>query len=290
VAVTSLFDPIPVKYTGLYSDDHVIDLQEFGASLQGLAKFANSIVNFYLQGEVVKDSRLYRVRLYAAPPEPGCVLLDIVALMAAGQLPLWAPLVCQVATQYIVPLIKATIATRLKRPDMTEKALDQIVELAKTHAAFADKVHDAHMKDKAWLQKQVDVLSRRNAAPLKQLVNPVGSTCRQIEVGHEMPGAPSALIGEAEAQALASPEELSVDDMREFRGIFDGVDTTNGICKFRVQGTEGDIPGKITDPALILPKNVYTHSLDTKQAVTIKAKAVTRDGAIVRLFISDGRS
>lgn len=285
----SLFRPIPVKYTGLYSDDHLIDLQEFGVSLQGLARLSNSIVDFYLHGRVVRDERLYHVRLFAAPPEPGCVILDIVAIMAAGQLPLYAPFLCDVASEYIIPLMKATIAKRLKRPDMSEKALEQIVNLATKHADSMDKVHEGHMRDKVWLQGHIDKISAQGAVPLRQLVKPVGSTCRQIEIGAPDDISP-ARIGEAEAQALSSREELSVDDTKEYRGVFDGVDTTNGNCKFRPEGSDDDIVGKITDPALLTPKNVYTHSLDTKRAITIQAKAVTKDGKIVRLFISDGKA
>lgn len=283
-----LFEPIPVKYTGLYSDDHVIDLQEFGVSLQGLARVSNSAVDFYLHQRVAKDQRLYSVRLFAKPPEPGCVLLDIVALLAVGQLPLYAPYVCDLATTFIVPIIKATIAKRLKKPDDMEKALDQIAALATKHADSMDKVHSDHMRDKAWMQGHIDKLSSQNAAPLRQLVRPVGSTCRQIEVGPADDVSP-VTIGEAEAQVLSSREELSVEDSRQYQGVFDGVDTTNGNCKFRIAGSDDDIPGKITDPALLNPLNVYTHSLDTKKPITIQAKAVTKEGEIVRLFISDGK-
>jgi hypothetical protein len=288
VAAQPLFAPIPVKYTGLYSDDHVIDLQEFGVSLQGLARVSNSIVDFYLHQRVAKDTRLYTVRLFAKPPEPGCVLLDIVGLMLAGQLPLYTPYVCDLATTFIVPLIKATIAKRLKRTDAMEKAIEQITTLAIRHADSMDQVRADHMRDKGWLQSHIDKLSSQNSTPLRQLVRPVGSTCRQIEVG-QPDGVAPVTIGEAEAQVLTSREELSVEDSREYHGTFDGVDKTNGNCKFRVAGTDNDIPGKITDPALLNAPNVYTHSLDTQKPITIQAKAVTKDGEIVRLFISDGK-
>lgn len=290
MAASPVFRPIPVYYTGLYADDHLIDLQEFGVSLQGLARVSNSLVDFYLNGRVVKDSRLYQVRVFAAPAEPQCVLLDIVALMAAGALPLYAPLLCEVATQYLIPMLKAIIAKRLKRPDVSEKALDQIVALATEHSEFAKQVHEGHMRDKAWLHNHIDTLATRNAAPLRQLVRPVGSTCRQIEVGARESTTPPVTIGEPEAQVLASPDELSVEDVRAYTGTFEGVDTTNGNCKFRPSDADEPIPGKITDPALLMPQNPYTHSLDTKRPIQIHAKAVTKDGEIVRLFISDGRA
>jgi hypothetical protein len=57
----------------------------------------------------------------------------------------------------------------------------------------------------------------------------------------------------------------------------------------RLDGEDDVLTCKITDPGLAVPGNVYTHSLDTKQAITILAKPVTKDDKIVRLFISDGR-
>ena len=289
MATTPLFRAIPVKYTGLFSDDHLIDLQEFGISLQGLARLSNSVVDFYLTGRVAKNSNLYQVRLFAAPPEPGSVILDIVAILSPGQLPLYVQFLCDVASEYVVPLVKATIAKRLKRSDLEEVALNQVVALATKHAESMEKVHEGHMTDKAWLQGHIDKLSSLNSGPLRQLVSPIGSTCRQIEFGPS-DGVSPVTIGEAEAQVLSAREQLSVEDAREFRGIFEGVDKTNGTCKFRPQGSDKEMPGRITDPALVNALNVYTHSLDTQKPVSITAKAVTKDGAIVKLFISDGRA
>ena len=283
-----LFRAIPVEYKGLYADEHLIDLQEFGVSLQGLAKVTNSVVDFYLHGRIVKDSRLYQVRLFASPPASGSVLVEIAAMLGGGQLPLYAQALCEAAEQYIIPILRALIAKRIKRPDLMEKALDTILALASQHDAFAKQVHEGHMQDKAWLQSHIDHLAKKSGAPLKQLVQPIGSTVRQIQVGKGDGGIPVA-IGEPEAQALSSPDDLKVEDSREYRGTFDGVDTTNGNCKFKPVGSRDDIPGKITDPALLTPHNPYTHSLDTKQPIRVQAKAVTKDGSIVRLFISDGK-
>jgi hypothetical protein len=57
--------------------------------------------------------------------------------------------------------------------------------------------------------------------------------------------------------------------MTQFRGVFDGVDTTNGNCKVRVNDDDRILAAKITDPALANAGNVYTHSLDTREAVMI---------------------
>ena len=288
MAIQPLFRGIPVKYSGLYTDDHLIDLQDFGISLQGLAKLSNSVVDFYLHGRIAKSSQLYQVRLFAKPPADGSLLIDIIALLQSGQLPLYMPVLCDLAEHFIPPLVKAIIAKTLKRPDMVEKTVDGLLELAHRHAEFSHDVHQGHMRDKAWLQSHIDTLASRNRAPLRQAVKPIGTTCRQIEFGKSDDSA-HALITEAEASALASPDNLKVEDMREYRVVFEGVDTTNGSCKVKFDDSSV-VPGKITDPALQNPLNVYTHSLDTQKPITISAKAVTKDGAIVRLFISDGKS
>ena len=76
--------------------------------------------------------------------------------------------------------------------------------------------------------------------------------------------------------------------MRQYKGVFEAVDTTNGACKFHVDGDDRVLRGKITDPALGNAENVYTRSLDLRRSVVISAKPVTKDGEILRLFISDG--
>jgi hypothetical protein len=83
---------------------------------------------------------------------------------------------------------------------------------------------------------------------------------------------------------------LQVEDAKHYRGVFKGVDQTNGTCKFLIRGEEVALPGKITDPALQNALNPYTHSLDTQTQVTVTAKAVMKDGEIERLYISDGKA
>jgi hypothetical protein len=286
--ISTPFQRIPLKYTGLYSDDHIIDLQEFGVSLQGWAKLANSVFNFYLSGEVARNSRLYQVRLFVAPPEPGCVLLDILAIIAAGQLPLYMPLICDLSSNYVIPLIKSIVLNRLGKKDAMEKMVEKIVEMAHDHNEFAREVHNGHMRDKSWLQAHIETLTQLNIPALRQSVDPIGKSCKEIALGPPSPV--QTLIGEAEAKVLTTREQLNVDDSREYVGIFEAVDTINGNCKFAQVGSDKAMLGRITDPALLMPQNPYTHSLDTKGPVKIHAKAVSKDGVAVKLFISDAES
>lgn len=281
----SPFQRIPIKYTGLYSDDHIIDLQEFGISIQGWGKLTNSIFNFYLSGNIARNAKAYQVRLFLAPPEPGCVVFDILAVLASGQLPLYAPVLCDLASDYVIPMIKAVILNRLGKKDAKDQMLDKIVEMAMNHQSFARDVHEGHMRDKAWLQGHIDTLTGKNSPALKQIAEPIGSTCKEISLGNPSPA--QTLIGEAEAKVLSTKEEMIVDDPKEYVGTFEAVDTTNGNCKFVPTGSDVALSGRITDPVILLPQNPYTHSLDTKEPVKVHAKAVSQNGEVVKLFISN---
>lgn len=232
--ISTPFQRISIKYTGLYSDDHIIDLQEFGVSLQGWGKLANSVFNFYLSGEIAKNSRLYKVRLFVAPPEPGCVLLDILAIMTAGQLPLYMPLLCDLSSSYVIPIIKAVVLNRLGKKSAVEHLVEKMIEMAHSHDAFAREVHQGHMRDKGWLQAHIETLTKSNNPALRQIVDPIGSSCKEIMLGPLTPS--QTLIGEAEAKVIIAREPMSVDDSREYVGIFEAVDTLNGNCKFAPSG------------------------------------------------------
>ena len=285
--VDPLFRAIPVEYGRLYMRDSFIDAQDLGVSLHGLGKLANAIVHFYLHGQVPRDSRLYQVKVFVGPPKAGSVLYDVMAMMVTGQLPLYAPLLCEVAEKYIPTVFRAVINLAVGRRPNMEKIIDQLIGLSAGHDAFAKQVHEGHMLDKAWMREHITKLADQGRAPLRELVKPIGSSCREIKVGNESVTEP-AVMDEPEAEVLSSKEKLEVGDMRQFRATFDAVDTITGTCKLRVDGSDLVVRGKITDPALANVQNVYTHSLDTKRSIVLTAKPVTKDGEIVRLFISDG--
>jgi hypothetical protein len=46
-----LFVPIPIAYRGLRADSHLVDAQQFGISLIGVSKLANSICHELKEGE-----------------------------------------------------------------------------------------------------------------------------------------------------------------------------------------------------------------------------------------------
>jgi hypothetical protein len=106
----SVIPGIRVEYGGLYADESIVDLQELGISLQGLSKVSNSIINFYLSGDMAHDSRLYRVRVFGGPPKAGSLLYELVALLVTGEFPLYARALVDLAGHFIPQLTHAVVA------------------------------------------------------------------------------------------------------------------------------------------------------------------------------------
>jgi hypothetical protein len=120
-----------------------------------------------------------------------------------------------------------------------------------------------------------------------QLVVPVGRTCNSIEQFAET-REPLA-ITEADAEVIRGEGDMEVEPMADYRvQRIREINLNTGHCIMDVEGV-GEVRGKITDPALENPSNVYTSALDEHSPVIVRAKAVRKNGEVYRLFVSDAR-
>ena len=78
-------------------------------------------------------------------------------------------------------------------------------------------------------------------------------------------------------------------DQNTYHARLFAVDKAAGTCRVEIEGmTAGKlIRGRITDPVLGQPGNIYTHSLDADQTVIVTAKPVIKEGEIATLYISN---
>jgi hypothetical protein len=99
------------------------------------------------------------------------------------------------------------------------------------------------------------------------------------------------IIDEPVAQALRSKGEMEVADEMETTMTIRSLNLDTGTGSADWDGEEGGrISIKVTDPALALPKNVYSGSLDGQIPIAVTAKPVLKDGEISRLYVSDARA
>jgi len=215
-----LFEPIPIAYRGLLADQHFVDAQQFGRSLIGATKLANSICHELFWQNITHDPRSYHIRFCVGPSRENGLLQEIFAISNSGQLPLYSPILITVAKKFIELSIQAVIDKVLSKKDGSN-AVDRIHELAMAHNEFANQVHEGHMRDKAWLQRMITTMARENRASVRQLPDPVGRTVNYMQIGDS---SVATVIDEPAAEVLRSPDTLSLGDKEGYvvriHGVF----------------------------------------------------------------------
>jgi hypothetical protein len=279
-----LFEPIPIAYRGLLADQHLVDAQQFGQSLVGASKIANSVCHELLFATVTHDPRKYRVRFCVGPSRENGLLQEIVAVIVS-EFPVFPPFLTHIGRVFIEEMIKAMVNGVLKRPSDVSKALDVIGKQSEQFGDLARSMHEGHMKDKDWLQGLVTDLVRENRRPLRQLPEPVGRTVRAIALGKDDP----LVIDEPVAEVLRSREGLELGDTDEYEIELVGVFKNNGVCRVKLLGRDKIVLGKISDPALDQPNNIYTRALNEGRSLRVIAKPTLKDGELYKLFITSAR-
>lgn len=280
-----IFPAVPVVYRGLYAGHHFVDAQQLGESLASTAKIANSVCHFLFFEEITHDPRAYNIRFFAGPPKANGYAQELVALMNSGQLPLFLPVLTEVAKFSIELFIAAIVKSAVGRKSEAEMAVEAIHDMAMRHAEFASQVHRGDMQNKERLLDLVDKLTDENRASLRKMPEPVGRSAQTMQVGVD----DQFQIDEPTAEALRERIPTEVGDMAKFRVKIDGVFKRGGACQVRIIDTDQTVAGKITDPALSEPENVYTSALHEGLILTVSAKPTLQDGQIRRLYISDGK-
>ncbi|MBP2431497.1 hypothetical protein [Bradyrhizobium elkanii] len=281
-----LFEPIPIAYRGLLADQHFVDAQQFGRSLIGTTKLANSICHELFWENITHDPRSYHIRFCVGPSRENGLLQEIFAISNSGQLPLYSPILITVAKKFIELSIKAVIDKVLSKKD-SNNTVDRIHELAMAHNEFAKQVHEGHMRDKAWLQRMITTMARENRASVRQLPDPVGRTVNHMQIGDS---SVATVIDEPAAEVLRSPDTLSLGDKEEYVVRIHGVFKTNGACRVEIlnEPKKKIVSGKIADDELGKPGNIYTRALNEGLPLKVLAQPTIRDGKINRLFITHG--
>jgi hypothetical protein len=273
-----------VSYDGLYVESQVIDAAYLGTSLQGLSRLYNSSFHFWFHGEIPK--RLYpEIRIHLGPPQGGSLMYLIYALMAHGQLALYPDLLWEAADMAIPPLLKAVFACRAKRNEDLAAAMGMLQVVFNQHAQFANTVHKDHVREKGRLIDIIERLTDSNSEAMREMVAPVGRSARELV---HFKGTPNEIkIDEPLAEVFRSSADATVGEMTSYVARIVAVDKIFGTCKLLIEGLDKPLKGKITDPVLQQPGNIYIHALDSAAPVEITAKPVIKDGEIATLYVVD---
>ena len=308
------YELFAIKYDGRYANDHAIDAEAFGESIQGAARLYTAIAHYTASGQIPPKGR-YRKRFscYAQATRNGSALREgsveqfLFLGFAVGNYGLYKPLYDNTA-KAVFGMVADAIKRIWTRPSETTKLVERfsaadreqqntlnagtVSELTAGLVRANDNLLRAHETANAnatavslKLIEQLPLLASVTRPQAIRLVAPIGTSCSEITQFADTPFA--STITEAEADVIRSSVPMEVEDMRQFtiRQIT-SLNIKTGHCTLHLDEF-GTIPGKITDPVLNVPNNVYTRSLSGHTGVVVNAKAVSRAGVVERLYISN---
>jgi hypothetical protein len=294
-------DPLSLQYDGWDAEEHRVDAQRLGLSLQGVARIYRITYHFYLTGQLPTRLTNPDVRILVGPPTPGSLSYAVWVLMEHGRLVAYPQLLADFADLCVPEFIKAMLAKRGGRSKDMSDAIDKIYDLAKENIEinkrlvdFAREVHQGQLEarredriDKERLLGVVERLSQRTSSAMIDMVAPVGHSTRMLtnSKGQEA----EFVVDEPTADVIRAKGDLEVLDEVRMKVKLGAVDTIARTCKITAPEFDRPIKAKITDPALMLPRNVYTHALDHAETVIITGKPAHKDGELYLFYISDAK-
>lgn len=290
--------PFSVTYDGNDAEQNVINAQSLGESIIGASKLYTAVTHFCMFGNIPRGNYKKEFNCYAKPPIEGSY--EYLMLLAALSNE-WAMHqdIYKEGLKYLFPRIIDSIKKIWLKPGDTEKVTEMFVELMKEQSrnnaslntVLANGLIKANDNLASLHGKLIDTLpqiAESTRSHGRMLVTPVGNTCTSLSQFSKTDQ--EIIITEPEAEVIKGGQDMEVDEVQKFscKRIRE-VNEINGHCILELEGFDGLIVGKIGDPLLQSPNNVYTKSLNNHAAFTISAKPVKRNGTLHKLYISDAR-
>lgn len=293
-----IVSPFAVAYQGNDADRHVVDAQVLGVSILGASKLYTAVAHYSAFGLIPHGNYKKQFRCYARAPKAGSYEWMVYVATVSQEYNLHQE-IYRAAISYIFSKVADAVKNIWTKKGDTVKVVEALaqtmVRQAEIDAGLKEQLINGLVKSNdnlASLQgKLIDALPEladATRAHGRLLVAPVGNSCKSIVqvFGHDN----KIVIDEPEAEVIRGDSKLEVEDMQNFEcKEITEVNVTTGHCILNVEGFDKPIAGKISDPALNVPNNVYTRALNNKSRFRVSAKPVKRDGVVHKLYISDAR-
>lgn len=184
-------------------------------------------------------------------------------------------------------IIAAIFARRTNQLKDMDKALETIRQMHADYHELSKLSLNEAFADKRVLIGVIERLTTMNRTAMAEMATPIGLSCRSLTHFQDTPN--QQIVDEPMAVVMRSKEDLQVGAQIEIVGVFLGVDTVTGACRVLLSESGEIKRGKITDPALKAPHNIYTAALNDKSLTTLSVKPVMENGEIAKLYVSDAK-
>lgn len=271
---TPALEPITLRYEGGDAEQHEIDLNQLGASLQGFARVLAVCSHLAYTGRYNKQFDALSVKVYAAPaPEHHCyeVLAHIKDIALSKEL--WSGF-----GGVLLTLLVQYVFSRRSEEEMKHLS-EALKQSMGQNAAMVERLLGT-------VEKMADALQ----PAARQALTPVGDTCKSIGIYSGAAERPSVVLDEQTKERMKARTVNSIEPARAYLALISEMDMQTGTCRVSLDEEAGSarIPAVITDPLGFIPGNAYAVAMAQAQPIRFLAKAeLNPNGEIVKLYISD---
>lgn len=270
-----------VRYDGREADEHKLDLRDLADSLQGVARIVEVAGHFSLTGDLKTRGRSDSVKVLIAATDAHCFDVSLV-LEWAKQLGVFSGSIGALLTAVVAYILHK----RTKRPDAEVQHLRELLEIAIGKLAEERGGQGGQAEEIARLLETVDRMVDALAPAMRRAVQPIGSSCNTIQFGD---GDASAVLDQTDKEVLTQ-ESIEVGDEQDHDILLSELDVENATCKFSFADEPDSSSrwrGVLADPQIVKPDNPYLRAFSARKPVSVRGKALMKDGEFHQLHISD---
>lgn len=272
-----LENPIIIKYEGLDADKHEIELSSFAESAKGLEKIISVAANFAITQRYIKRRDAMAIRVMATTPTEGSFDFPLI-LSWVSQNDLASNTVGGLIVALVCYIFSILSGTKKENKELLTELVTALKERGNTNEAVIHRLLDT-----------IDNMAESLRPAAKQALTPIGNSASSLSVlSKDQKGKPF-VVGEAEKEVVLSGGTTEILDETEYKVTFHEMNKDTNSCRISFlhddDGTR--ITAIINDPCFKLEENNYIKAFANNTYIVVKAKAVIRDGEIIKLFISN---
>lgn len=276
---------IVIRYDGGDADGHVIDMRLLGESLVGLDRIISDGLIAIVNARPPKRGERAPLVLKAKEPVQGSFEIYGYLQEAAGLLALGMPLIISCGADLITDWTKAVFYQFTGKPDLSEKALEAVVETQQAHLASRDASDERQHEERLALLSALRETVGKLGPAAVDVAAPVGESVSRVGIGADS-NEPLMIDGPT-AEVLREKVEPEVGELQDMLLRVDGF--TFHTRKLSVENPErkGYLLADVKDPVFDEESNPYTKAAQRKAVIRVKAKPGRRNGRLEKIYIMD---
>jgi hypothetical protein len=274
--MTNSLERITLRFDGLDSDEHKIDLHQLGESLQGLARISDISGHFVVTHKYSKWLSTHDVRVFAKEARENCFSIDGVLEFVKQQ---------QVFSGFMGAAMTALVAYILAKNANKEEQSEKSLKL------YLKALHDQGHRDQKTINRCLDLIEKMATdlrPSAKQAVAPIGKSASTLTL-LDGEGKNFGVFNEHDAEQIRKPEPNELTGIEKIKVRFTELDKQRGTAKVHLDGmpTNHRISALVHDPLVKDVNNVYSLALASDEPIYVQAKLQYKSGELSKLYIFD---